>query len=319
MELNRVLDTIRRLINKAESLEASGDPSQANEAIACRERADEMMQRYAVEEWQTIRAAPSTKPTRIRVDIGEGDSPFLQEIATLVNVVGRFCKCSSVWMVRSGRAGDQEYVWVYGYESDLRYFEMLFTTLHIHMLGAIFPKPDPAKSEAQNIYELHNAGLNWFDSSKAYGWYKVESEAWEAVNMYVNRNTGERLSWSKSIGRIKDLYNKEVARRGERPLRIPPSGSETFRKNAAQGYLNRINQRLRRIADGRGTGAELVLANKEHNIADAIAEAFPNAKHTASKSIPFNQTAYSKGVEHANTANLNPSATTGNRNELAGS
>jgi hypothetical protein len=311
MDLENALGKIRGLIAKADSLEQSGDEHSIREALACRERADAMMQRYAVQEWQTIQAAPvKAKPKRIKINIGEADNPFLTEMATLVNIVAKFCKCSSVWMTGSAYAptGKQEYCWVYGYESDLRYFEMLFTTLFLHMGGAIFPKPDPNKTLGQNAYELHNAGLNWFDIAKAYGWYKVESRPGEAQNMYVNQNTSERLSWSKSIGSIKKAYAVEVARRHEEPLRIPPSGSYTFRLNAAQGYLSRIGQRLREISGQRGSGAELVLADKSQNITAMLAEDFPAMKNASARKNTYNAAAYAKGTQHANSASLNPEA-----------
>lgn len=320
MERDKVLDKIRGLIAKAESLEESGDPHGLNEALACRNRADEMMQTYAVEEWQTMRAASvASKPERIKIDIGEEGNQFLTEMATLVNIVAKFCKCSSVWMTGSGYSASskQEYCWVYGYESDLKYFQMLFTSLFLHMGGAIFPKPDLNKTLGQNAYELHNAGLNWFDIAKAYGWYKVVSESWEPDNMYVNQNTGERLSWSKSIGKIKNAYTKEINRRGEQPLRIPPSGSETFRRNAAQGYLNRISDRLREIAGQRGSGTELVLADKAKNIDDLIGEHHPSLAVARTKGVRYNEAAYRKGMTHANSASLNPAAGSGNRGSIA--
>lgn len=320
MELDKALDKIRGLIAKAESLENEGTVEALNEATACRERADDMMQKYAVNEWQTMRAAPAqAKPERIKIDIGEEGNPFMGEMATLVNIVSKFCKCSSVWMTGSGySAGNkQEYCWVYGYQSDLRYFEMMFTSLFLHMEGAIFPKPDPNKTLGENAYELHNAGLNWFDIAKAYGWYQVPPEMHEPVDMYVNRHTGERLSWARSIGKIKKAYTAEITRRGERPFRIPPNGSETFRRNAAQGYLNRISDRLRDISKQRGAGTELVLKDKEQNINDMIGEYHSSLGVAKSKGARYNEAAYRKGTAHANTANLNPAAGTGNRGQIA--
>ena len=328
MELASVLDKIRGLIAKAESLEVSKDPHAAQEAMACRERADMMMQKYAVEEWQIMAKAPvAAKPTRIKIEIGDADNPFLTEMATLVNIISNFCKCSSVWMVGSGfKVSDkitgessystQEYCWVYGYESDLRYFELLYTSLFLHMSGAIFPKPDPLLSLELNVYELHNAGLNWFDIAKAYGWYQVPPLPHEPPAMYVNRETGARQNWTKTIGVLKKAYQREIAKRGEQFLRIPPNGSLTYRRNAAQGYLARIGQRLREIAGQRGSGTEIVLADKSQNIAAAIADAFPNSRAVASKQAKFNATAYAKGTRHANTASLNPEAKAAERKAL---
>jgi len=317
MELAGVLDKIRGLIAKAESLEMSKDPNAAHEANACRERADAMMQKYAVEEWQTMRKAPvAAKPTRIRIELSDSDNPFLTEMATLVNIVSSFCKCSSIW-ISAGSTTGRDYCWVYGYESDLRYFELLYTSLFLHMSGAIFPQPDPNKTLEQNAYELHNAGLNWFDIAKAYGWYQVPPESHEPVNMYVNRNTGERKPWSQAIGVIKAAYNREIKRRGEQAVRVAPNGSMTYRRNAASGYLARIKQRLREISGQRGSGAELVLADKSQNIAAAMSDDFPNARAMAGKKTVYNATAYGKGVGHANTAKLNPEATSGNHKALS--
>jgi hypothetical protein len=319
METDKVLERIRGLINKAESLEADGSETSMNEAQACRERADEMMQKYAVEEWQTAKAAPvGLKPTRIKINLGDGDNPFLEEISTLVNIVARFCKCTSMWMRGSGwgMSTAQEYSWVYGYESDLRYFEMLFTTIHLHMIGAIFPKPDPNKTLGQNAFELHNAGLNWFDIAKAYGWYQVSPEKHEPANMYVNRHTGERKPWSKSVGPIKKAYAAEVASRDAIYVKIHPNGSMTYRRNAAQGYLARIGGRFRELQGQRGSGTELVLADKTQNIWAMVNEDFPNSTTTKTRKVTYNETAYTKGVQHANTAALNPEATARPRTAL---
>jgi hypothetical protein len=321
MEADKILERIRGLISKAESLEASGDENSANEATACRERADEMMQKYAVEEWKVMQAAPAVsraKPTRIRINLGNGDNQFLGDIATLVNIVAKFCKCSSIWMEGSGFSMEsiQEYSWVYGYESDLRYFEMLFTQLHLHMLGAIFPKPDPAKTLGENIYELHNAGISWPEIYAMYNWYPDAPRPGEPNYMFLNKITGERMSWNKSVRKYNNAYKDEVARRGEKPFRITP---KTYQRNAVQGYLNRINQRLREIAGHRGTGTELVLADKSENIKDALAKDFPRSKTVAGRKTRYDATAYHRGVNHANTAALNPQAGAASRNALGSS
>ena len=319
MELSGTMTKVRGLISKAESLETIGDEHSMNEAVALRAKANDLMDRYGLEEWQLLKDAPTGfKPTRIKVDIGEAGSPFLGETSTLVNVVAKFCKCSSVWMKNSGYKNvREEYCYVYGYESDLRYFELLFTTIYLHMAETIFPKPDPTLSLGENAYELHNAGLNWFDIAQAYGWAECPSFAGEPKLMYFNKGTGERASWGKSIGRIKSAYAAEIKARGEAALRIPPSGSETFRRNAVTGYLHRINQRLMMITDKRGTGMELVLADKSQNIRAMIDNDFASVKMEKNKQVPFNAAAYRRGVNHANTASLSPEAGSGRRSELS--
>lgn len=320
MELSKTLKTVRALVAKAESLEAAGDNDSMNEALACRERANDLMDKYGLEEWELLKDGTdkSFKPERIKVDIGAADSPFLGETSTLVNVLSKFCKCSSIWMKGSGSVHyeREEYCYVYGYASDLRYFELLFTTIYLHMTETIFPKPDLSKSLGENAYELHHAGLNWGDIAQAYGWIFTESREGEPKYMYRHRETGERASWGKTVGRIKAAYAAEIKARGEEPLRIPPSGSLNYRYNAVQGYVHRIAQRLREITAKRGTGMELVLADKSQNIAAALAADFPKVKMEKSRDLNYNAEAYARGVRHANTASLSPEATAGKRSEL---
>jgi len=318
-DADRVLSKIRGLIQKAEGLEALGDQNSMNEADACRAAADKMMQKYAVEEWQTMRAAPAmAKPTRIKIDIGEEDNEFLTEMATLVNIVSKFCKCSSIWMsgTASKKSGRQEYCWVYGYESDLRYFELMFTNLFLHFGGAIFPKPDPGKSLEQNCYELHNAGLNWKDIARLYGWYQVPPLPHEPVDMFANDETGERANYLKAVAVYKKAYEQAIKAKGEPFLRITSNSSKTFRANAARGYLNRIRDRLAEISNQRGAGSELVLKDKTKNIDEAMIVDFPGMTMSAARSTKFNQEAYSRGTRHANTANLNPAAGAGARKAI---
>jgi len=312
MDLSKTLKTIRGLYAKAESLEAMGSPDNIKEADTYRAKADGLMQQYAVEEWQLLNvAATGLKPSKIRIEIGMWDSPFRDETATLVYIVAKFCKCASIQIMDSGKyRGTEDWCEVYGYESDLRYFELLYTSLFLHMSGAIFPKPNPALSLGENAYILHNAGMNWFDIAKAYGWREVTSRPGEAKYMYVNESLhpGERISWAKSIGRIKAAYVAEIARRGEVFFRIPPSGSETFRRNAAQGYLTQIRSRLTKMAGERGAGTELVLRDKTQNVADMLAAEHPDKKASGTKNLRYNHDAYQLGVRHANMADLNPAA-----------
>lgn len=308
MEFNKVLDKVRALVAKAEGTDSP------QEAEALQAKADELMQRYLIEEWQLAGTQPTgLKPTRIKVDIGEGDSPLLTETATLVNVIADFCKCSSVWMSGSGRYGRQEYCWVYGYESDLRYFEMLYTTLYLHMSGAMFPKPDPSLSEGANIREMRNAGLNWNDVAEAFGWKLQERNG--SNTTYVHRTTGDVKKWGAVVGRIKRLYAQEIKARGEEPFSLGRGGAGNlnFRLNAAQGYLHRIAQRLRETAGKRVAGAELVLRDKSQNIADLLASEHPDMAAARARSAKYNADAYRRGVRHANTADLAPGGKVGGK------
>jgi len=322
VELSRALKVVRGLLAKAESLEQLGDAHSLHEAQACRERADQIMQEHGAQEWRTMQAADkSFKPDRIKIDIGEAGSQFLTETATLCNVVADFCGCKSVWMEGSGYGQRQEYCWVYGYESDLRYFELLFTTLLLHMTGAIFPKPNPTISLEENAYALRSAGLNWIEIAIAFGWEEVPRRDGEPKNVYINKSDPyTRVGWSKAVGQYERAYRREIARRNEPAIRIPKNSkaAETWRYNAAQGYLSRINQRLREIKESRGTGTALMLRDKRQNINALVADKHPSLGHAAGRGVKYNATAYARGTHHANTAELNPAAGAGNGSPAIG-
>jgi len=322
VELSRALRTVRGMLAKAESLEQMGDAHSLHEAQLCREKADQIMQEHGAQEWRAMQAADrSFKPDRIKVDIGEAGSLFLTETATLANVVADFCGCKSVWMEGSGYGQQQEYCYIYGYESDLRYFELLFTTLLLHMTGAIFPKPDLSKSLEENAYALRSAGLNWIEIAIAYGWEEVTRRDGEPKNVYVNKSDPtKRVGWSRAVGQYERAYRREIQRRDEPAIRIPKNSkaAETWRFNAAQGYLTRINQRLREIKERRGTGTELMLRDKRQNITALVADKHPMLGHAAMRGVKYNATAYARGTHHANTAELNPAAGAGNGSPAIG-
>lgn len=324
MELSTALKRVRQLIEKAEHPIAPGATAQEREAAlkeqaSARKMADDIMERFAIEEWQAMQKAQTgLKPSRIKIDIGEGDSGFLSQTAMLVNIVADYCRCSSVWMAGSGRGGyRQEYCWVYGYESDLRYFELLFTVVFLHVSDLIFPKPDPALSRGANVRELRNGGLNWNEIAEAYGWRLQARNG--SKTTYRHKDTEEVATWSKVVGRIKADYAKEIKSRGEEPFTLGRggAGNANFRLNSINGYLTRLRDRLREQQGRRGTGTELVLADRTQNITAMMAEDFPEMKTAKNKNARFNPEAYARGVRHANTASLNPEAGAASRKGLA--
>jgi hypothetical protein len=303
MELAKVLDRVRKLIAKAEGTD------NAHEAQAFREAADDLMQKYAIEEWQTAQQAQlGLKPTRIKIDIGEGSiksNPLLEQTAVLVGIVADFCKCSSIWVTRGGYGED--YCWVYGYESDLRYFELLYTTIYLHMSEAIlFTSPDPAKSEGANIRDMRHAGLNWNDVAAAYGWQLLERDG--SNTTYLHRTSGDVKKWGQVVGRIKRLYAQEIKARNEQPFSLGRggAGNVNFRYNAARGYVSRIYSRLRELAGHRTAGTEIVLRDKTQNIADMIFSDFGEVGSAKLNAKKYNAEAYRRGVRHADTADLQP-------------
>lgn len=321
MDLDQVMRRVQGLIAKAESSEFP------EEAENCQDMAERLIKQYNIEQIDLDKKRPAAermKPGSVEVAL-TGDSTLVGYMAALARDVSAHCSCK-VW--NYNRIDHEEHTYmskVYGYEPDRRYFLVMYTTLRLHMVGALRPTPDPNKSIEDNAYDMHNAGLNWFDIAKLYGWYQVTPEYGEPANMYVNRRTHERANWPTAIGVHKRAYARAIEARGERPLRIPPAGVNTFRVNAAEAYTTRINQRLLEIRRRNPIGTELALRvdevddlfNEETaHLRVPVAKTTGRVRATKIKRVPYSQAAYEAGVRHANSANLNPAASNDPRREL---
>lgn len=330
MELSKTLATVRALINKADDCEnPESSAFSPTEAQAYREKADALMLKYAIDEAMLEMARPAaerTKPEVIEIELA-ADYEMQGWIVTMVTNLARHCRCR-VRNYTSYHDGT-EHSKVYGFSSDLRYFEFLYTTLRLHFLGALRPQVDPALSLADNAYNFHNAGYNWLGIAEFYGWRKVSkySVRGEGVKVPYEDREGNIEPATKVGGIFKRAYLMACKARDERPTQIPASGTSTFRYNAASAYVNRIRARLADTERTRGEiGSALVLRTddldeffKAEN-PDLFAEREPVKpcpecekaksghcrKHPKGsiRYIPYSAAGHARGVAHANTADL---------------
>jgi Protein of unknown function (DUF2786) len=349
MELSKTLATVRALIAKAEDCD-NPESSAFNpaEAQAYRDKADALMLKYAIDEAMLEMARPAaerTKPEVIEVEIGKY-SDMTGWLLTMTSNLARHCRCR----IRNNSRYNKG-VWfskVYGFSSDLRYFEFLYTTIRLHFLGALRPQIDPALTLADNAYNFHNAGYNWLAMAEFYGWRKVDVYGWDWGDHceehpedtdtkvpYKNRETDEYAPATKIGGIFKRAYLAAVKARGETPTQIPASGTEAFRYCAAQAYVNRIRIRLADTERKRGeAGSELVLRTddldeffKAEN-PDLFVEREPvppcpecekaksghcrkHPKGSYGRTIAWSSAGYARGTAHANTADLTGGQTPG--------
>ena len=352
--LDRVLSKVRGLVAKAESLSASAekaDTSEAdatawrNEADACRQMADALMLKHAIEEIGQQQARPLTdqvKPIIITIELGQ-DSDITGYINWLVIQLAQHCRCR----VRQYTKWTHDNGWqskIYGYESDVRYFELLYTTIRLHMLGVLLPRVQTQESLEDNAYRLHNSGYNWLQIAEMYGWKKYHwTFAQKAYEGTIPPNDMKTPYWHKDHGwqpatqvgsRIKRAYHRACAERGEPVQKIAANGTATYRKSAADGYVITIGRRLGEIQKGRTAGSELIL----RSAADMIDKLFrddnpdlfkapepvdpkakkPRVRRNRVRPAPYHPDAYSRGAAHARTADLNasPRAGSGQRGEI---
>jgi hypothetical protein len=347
--LEATLRRVRGLIARAEYQSAKADDPNTPEdeaaacraeANACESQADALMLKYRIDEIGEAPEPASLKPMISTVVIG--DSEITGYVNYMMTDIAKHCRCKT----RSYTSWTNE-GWnakVYGFESDVRYFEMLYTSTRLHMLGILLPKIDRNRSLEDNCYRLHNSGYNWLQIAAMYGWKK-----WDITYHYRFDSVPpagmkvpfyhEDEGWKPSTyvgGIYKRAYLKEVKARGETGQKIAANGTETYRKSAADGYISTIHYRLRQMEKERDSSAALVLAST----ADAVDKLFrddnpdlfvevkeepSNAKQKKVRMrkappLRYNADAYQRGAAHAQNADLNGNSRAGSasRTELHG-
>lgn len=346
VNLDRTLARVRALIAKAEAEIAPGATDTEREYAlkeqqAAREMADALMLRYAIERATvnaSLPAAERVKPMKISVEIGAHDSDILGYIAQLATDIAAHCRCK----IRAyGQYDYQAKAWVakvYGFESDVKYFEYLYTTLRLHMLGVLIPKFDPTLSMEENCYRLHEAGYNWLEMAAMQGWRKFPNQ--EGVPGHLIRYYNQQLDEEKPAGQVGGMYKRPYYAackiKGETPKKIAAGATEGFRRGAALGYTDQLRRRLRQVRvarEGQSTnGQALMLRSSFEDVEAMYREDNPElfvkvvvetdgkparkVRMKAYKAPSINFQGYGAGVSHANKADLNAGMNGGSRREI---
>jgi Protein of unknown function (DUF2786) len=310
VRLDSILSKVRGLVTKAEH----PDTPEA-EARLCREKADAMMLKYAIKQ-ATLRdstpAASRAKPGHIEVIVCEAGSPYETSFGSLIATV---CEHTRTKAMLRGAGSDEKtrFYWrnvtgkplmmtaqVYGFESDLRYFEILYTTLLLHMSNGIDPKFDVTAGDNANAYSLHNAGFNWGQIARM-AWLVGHEFGWDGKDCASRGIAYPGQHWKK-------CYNKEIRLRGEEAVHLPAkftdSAREVYRLNFARSYVATLEKRLWLAREGRTTGAELILKSAMDEVTKMCADEHPNAKPMERKDVPYNEVAWQAGNSHAKSADI---------------
>jgi hypothetical protein len=323
--LDSVLSKIRGLVAKAEH-----ESTPPEEADACRRMADALMLKYTINEIEAESALPAaerSKPVIRVVNIGP-DSDVTGYITWFMQELARHCRCK--FRPYTSYTGDGWNAKVYGFEPDVQYFELMLTTIRLHMLGMLLPKLDRSDTLEENAYRLHNSGYNWLQIAEKYGWKKYQARYWGEYDGTTPPTDMKVPYWHKEHGwqpatqvgsRIKRAYQRAAKEHGDTVQIIAANGTTTYRKSAANGYVTMIVRRLRETQKSRQAGTELILRNRIDDLDLLFREDNPdlfeekkeepetNAKKPRKKVVyrpnKVNMDAYHRGSTHAQSADLN--------------
>lgn len=282
-DLSAILRRVRNLLVKAEH---EGTP--AAEAETARRMADAMMLKYAVDQAMLDASRPEQergKPGILVVETaGNDDENTVGYVDWMAEILAQHCRCKLKSYYNWDRENRTWTAKVYGFDGDLRYFEVLYTTARLHMLEAVRPRYQANLTLEENAYRLHNAGFNWLEISTQMGWKKVDvyyvgTEALRRIGdmkvPYYHSGTDVYEPATQVGSRVKRAYHRAVAAKGEKPTVISANGAKTYRRSAMSGYINMLRRRvwaLEADRDKPGKEGEVVLASQALRLEDFYRE-----------------------------------------------
>lgn len=283
------------------------------EAELSRERAERLMFRYRVAEASLdseTKAKMGIKPMKATWWVAPAGSEFSmqyrQMAAYVVHHVGAYAVSRYDRKMEDGVETGWTNFDVYGFESDLRYGELLWNSIRIAFKSLLEPKLDRNLSDMNNVFAMRNAGME---------------------RIRIAEIMGYGLSGS-ATSKVTRLYKKACAEKGEDAATLLGKGNnvKTFRRSYADSFGEEIWQRLYRLRTAVGLNShELVLANRMDEIMEMLYIDHPNLrprpmdpnapvmkfrKQRARKFVerPVNYAAQDRGRAAANRVDLGPLA-----------
>lgn len=253
----RSLDDILRIV---QGLIAKADSTQfPAEADAFRSQAEALMFKYRIDEMTLTPEEKSASAIRVvsrEVKIGDRSSEYFDHYLSLAVVVARHFE------IRGVGKYDEDFSYVYhvfGYESDIRFFELMLTSAFLAFGGKLEPKVDPSLSDQENAYNMRSAGM---EGKRI------------AMAIYGRDDKPLRV-------KVRKMFADEAAKRGEDASELLGRGNDVrvYRKSYSDAFVNTFAGRLRMMRSARGAvDHSVVLASRKDEINEAIYAQYPRLR-----------------------------------------
>lgn len=270
----KMLERVAKLMAHAEGTENE------DERDAFIAKADALMLAYAIETWELEKVGKqkSAEPVAERITgLIDGASAIRDELTDLVMTVCRHVRVKPVFhnLDVPKKHGYPIGVTFIGFEEDVEYAQMLFTTLHLELARQIHPHADPDADVDANLIRLKEAGMKWEDIHNELAKAGFEPYAVEP-HIYAHA-----VKMSKR-------YANLCLHQGRPQLKVNPV---TYQRNFAAGFQREIARRLRELRDrqrverddaGTGESTALVLRDRNALVAAKQKEVFPKMRTISS-------------------------------------
>lgn len=303
-KFDKILSQVRALLAKADSTEHQGEED------LLRAKAESLMLKYRIEEAlvyeKAIGEAVGLEPVWMNFSLNDIDSEF-----------GTYYRqIAGCMLAHVGAKGLIDYDYntrtvllkAVGFQSDLRFGELLLTSMILEFGKRLEPRWDPNKSDQENCWALREAG-----------WTRKRIAAEMFPGGYRSEN--EMKSQNR---KVTNLIKKHGAEIGENAAELLGRGNNmnTFRESYAAGFVNTINTRLwnMRHEAMQMTGGGIVPVSRTEAVEEAFYTAYPQYRPkpvdpnapTRAVRIPkvrqqaINHNAYSRGRTAAYGVDLGP-------------
>lgn len=259
----RTLRIIQGLLNQADDSGATPE-----EQKAFRAQAEHLMREYRIEESEAIQRgeAPSLVPTSRLMFVSPFGNQWYNEYWRMASYVVSHCGLRAV---AQNHFDPESGLWQHGmmlvgYDSDLSFAEMLFTSVRLGFAARMEPQFDPTKGDKDNVYRMRNAGMTRDAIAAAMGWLEGEN----------------KLTPSAAADKASRLYGQACRDYGSEPRLLGKGTSmKVYKEQYARAFTDEIWYRLREARMGADTerGA-LVLASRKESVDEAFYEMFPHMR-----------------------------------------
>jgi hypothetical protein len=253
-----MLTKIRGLIDTADSLRETNPEAAGNYQA----KAEELMVKYRVEEEALLATDPtSVSPIWGDILVASERSPYVMNYLHLFHYIGQHTGIRVRFAWAYGSDGKELRAYTVGYEADLRYAEVLYTSARMVFNQKLEPVVNRSLPEEDNIYRLRAAGIERV---------RIADMIWGMGS----RNDKKLLS---KVGRV---YAAECKRRGEEPM-VAGRGvnGAAYRAQFAEQFVATLSMRLRQARDAAGRqGGGLVLHGRSERVQEAYYERFPQER-----------------------------------------
>lgn len=263
------------LLHKVQSCLARADHPNTPpaEAQASREMAERLMEKYRIDEAQLGDAGKlkGYEPIWRVVDLCSYRSEFRNHYHQMMSAIARHLDVRAMFEVISSSDGmtTRFVANVCGYESDLRFAELLITQASLTFGKRLEPVYDPELSDQMNAYLMRMAGME-----------------------------GKRIAmamWGKcgksDPPKVRAMFKKEAEARGEDPTVLLGQGNSVklYRQSYAEGFVGELWHRLRVMANARMMDGGLVMVGRKEAVNEAFYTRYPAYRPAPPSAVPIGQ------------------------------